>query len=414
MVQTDGTPIKFSWKWPEAGDGNGDAMPEVRYNYEAIGTHAGTELDPLCQLAAKELMSRLAAAMPDVHMDNSWSHHLMSAMFDHDNSKLAAAAARGERIMSSVLMAAEFDPKGVVGFKTYVQPRFLAYPTGTPVEVYEKAMASIEPGTESLARAAVLDFLGNSAEGNMMRPFSVGVDNNSNSRLKWYFTTPHTSFASVRSIMTLDGRISTPHIKQQLASLDALVKAVLGLPEDFPDDQHATQFLGATSSNNFLPPSPPRSSHSASSSSSSSTSSRTTTPSPPPTIPPSYPYYFDIAPGQSLPSVKWNLPVRHFNRDDLTVAKALTTWMEKQGRGTHYSKQYMALLQKLAAEKDMVLQECHGLQEFISIMFQPDGQIALTTYFSGHAFGFGQDKSQLMRQMHLTGRRATRRRGEDY
>lgn len=403
MVQTDGTPIKFSWKWPEVGDEN--ATPEVRYNYEAIGTHAGTELDPLCQLAAKELMGRLAAAMPDIHVDNSWSHHLMSAMFDHNNSKLAAAAARGERIMSTVLMATEFDPKGVVGFKTYVQPRFLGYPAGTPIDIYEQAMAGIDTETKSPARAAVLDFLHNSAEGSMMRPFSVGVDNKSESRLKWYFTTPHTSFASVRTIMTLDGCIKTPHMDRQLASLDELIKAVLGLPDDFPEDQHATEFLGAKSSNSFLPPSPPNSSPSTSS---SSTSSRSSTPSPPPTIPPSYPYYFDVAPGQALPSVKWNLPVRHFNRDDLTVAKALTAWMEKQGRGA-YCKRYMALLERLAAEKGMLLQECKGLQEFISFMFKPNGEIDVTTYFSGHAFG------QLQSQLRPTyPRRATRRRGEDY
>jgi len=361
LVQPDGTPIEYSWKWPQAGGGR----PEVRYDFEPVGAYAGTELDPLCQLAAKELMGRLATAIPDAHVDNTWFHHFMSTLFEHDNTKLAAAAARGEPMSSTVLMAVEFYPKGVV-FKTYMQPRLLGYPGVTPTSVYEASIAGIEAKTP--ARAAVHDFLRNSAEGKLMSPFSVGVDNKAGSRLKWYFNSPHTSFASVRAIMTLDGRVKTPHLERQLADLHELIKAVLGLPDDFPETEHPAVFLGAKSPYSFPPPPP----------------AAVDAPTPSPVLP-GYPYYFDVAPGQDVPGVKWSLPVRNYDRDDLSVAKAFTAWMEKQGRGA-YCKRYMALLARLAAEKGVRLEESRGLQQFISILLKPNGEIDVTTYFSAHAF----------------------------
>ncbi|KAK1751940.1 tryptophan dimethylallyltransferase-domain-containing protein [Echria macrotheca] len=385
MVQPDGTPIKYSWRWP-LDDLNG---PEVRYNYEAIGPYAGTDLDPLCQLAAKDLMGRLASAITDAHVNNTWFNHFMSTMFEHDNTKLGAAAAQGLRMTSSVLMATEFNRDGII-FKSYIQPRLIDYTGVMPADAYEKAMAGIE--ADSPARAAVHDFLSNSDEGQSLTPFSIGVDNKDKSRLKWYFSTPRTSFASVRSILTLDGRIQTPHTERQLADLDELVKSVLGLPDDFPADQHPAEFLGAKSTYSFVSPTPANPGVAAPVR---------------PTVPPRYPYYFDVAPRQKLPGVKWNLPVRHYDRDDLSVAKALTAWMEKQGHGA-WCDRYMKLLERLAAERGIRLRDSRGLQEFISIMLKPDGEIDVTSCFSAHAFGVLPTPDQLSYP-----RRGTRRRGDD-
>lgn len=387
LVQPDGTPIEYSWKWPQAGG----TSPEVRYDFEPIGAHAGTELDPLCQLAAKELLGKLAAAIPSAHVDNTWFHHFLSTLFEHDSNKLVAAAARGEHISSTVLMAAEFYPTGIV-FKTYMQPRLLGYPGVTPASVYEKAIAGIEPSTP--ARAAVNQFLRDSAEGKLMSPFSVGVDNKAGSRLKWYFNSPNTSFASVREILTLNGRIKTPHLAQQLADLHELIKAVLGLPDDFPETDHPAVFLGAKLPYD-LPPPPP-------------TAPSDVDASTPATFAPGYPYYFDVAPGQALPGVKWSLPVRNYDVGDLPVAKAFTAWMDKQGRGA-YSGRYMSLLKRLAAVKGESLEESKGLQEFISVMLKPNGEIDVTTYFAAHAWG--EHKLELEKEK--GGSRGTLRRGDD-
>lgn len=54
------------------------------------------------------------------------------------------------------------------------------------------------------------------------------------SRLKFYFQSPHTSFASVRQVMTMGGRIPVPEM--QLQELRSLIAAVTGLDSDFPED----------------------------------------------------------------------------------------------------------------------------------------------------------------------------------
>lgn len=261
---------------------------------------------------------------------------------------------------STVLMAAELLPNGVT-FKTYIQPRFLEYPGVTPSEIYEKSIAGIE--VETPARAVLKDFLKNSTEGQAMVPFSVGVDNKAGSRLKWYFNSPHTSFASIRAILTLDGRLQTPYLEKQLAALYDLLKGVLGLPEDFPETEHPAVFLGAKSPYNFPPPP-------------SSTNADGPTPTP---VLAGFPYYFDVAAGLEIPGCKWSLPVRNYSRDDRSVAEAFISWMEKQGRG-EYCKHYMSLLERLAAQKGVRLEDSRGLQEFISVLLNPkNGEIDVTT-----------------------------------
>ncbi|KAF7538255.1 hypothetical protein G7054_g3107 [Neopestalotiopsis clavispora] len=361
-LQPDGTPIEYSWKWPQAGGGK----PEIRYDFEPISDLAGTEADILGQLAAKELMSKLKAALPDAKVDNTWFYHFMSTLFEHDNTKLMDAVAKGEPVSNTVLMAAEFLPKGV-SFKTYIQPRVLGYPGAVPTEVYENSIAGIE--AETPARRAVNEFLRVSEEGKKLVPFSMGVDNRAGSRLKWYFLTPHTSFESMRAILTLDGQVQHQHLERQLGELKDLLYTVLGLPEDFPESEHPGKFLGAKTPYHIPPP--------------------------PPGAPEGdegvvqfltgYPYYFDVAPGQDLPGVKWSLPVRNFPGSDLFVAEKFVAWLEKQGRGA-YGQRYLSMLHRMAAAKGLKLSECNGLQSFISVLMRPDGQFDVTTYFSAYAW----------------------------
>ena len=372
QVQPDGTPIKYSWKWPQASGGH----PEVRYDLEPVGANAGTELDPLCQLASKELMTRLATAVPEARIDNTWFNHFMSTLFEHDSAKLATAATRNDSASSTVFITTEWLPSGV-SFKTSIQARRLGYRGLTPTHVYEDSIAEIQP--ETPARTAVHDFLSTSAEGRLMRPFSVRVGNSADSSLKWRFNSAHTSFTSVCSILTLDGRVQHRHIKHQLDALRELTNSLLGLPEDFPDTESSADFLSARA---------------------------------PSSAPPGYSYYFDVAPGQDLPGVEWSLPVRNYNLSDLMVARAFTAWMESQGRGA-YCGRYMALLERLAASRGLRLDQSRGLQEFVSVSLRADGEMEVTTHFSAHAFA-EMEQEQEREKWRVSPRRATLQRGEDY
>ena len=80
LLQADGTPIEYSWKWNKKG-----SCPEIRYDLEPIGPFAGTQLDPLNQQPAREMLYRLAKTTPSV--DLTWFNHFLTTLFDHDNAK---------------------------------------------------------------------------------------------------------------------------------------------------------------------------------------------------------------------------------------------------------------------------------------------------------------------------------------
>ena len=176
------------------------------------------------------------------------------------------------------------------------------------------------------------------------------------SRLKFYFQTPHTNFSSVREIMTLGGLISVP--EQQLEDLRSLIAAITGLENDFPEDAEvpcAPEYDPAAK-DNFVEL---------------------------PILLSGYLYYFDIAPETTLPDIKFYTPVRRYGRDDLSLAKATTAWMEAHGRG-EYCERYLSMLHSLAQHRR--LEEGKGLQTYVSCLLKKNGELDITSYLGPEAF----------------------------
>jgi hypothetical protein len=98
------------------------------------------------------------------------------------------------------------------------------------------------------------------------------------SRLKLYFQTPHTSFTSVREIMTLGGRISAP--ESQLEDLRTLLLAVSGLVPDFPNEQEIPCCKKYSDKDVILDPR---------------------------ILLSGYVYYFDLAPGPEVPQINFTI-----------------------------------------------------------------------------------------------------------
>jgi len=306
-------------------------------------------------------------------MDVAWANHFFSTLYDHDTSRYTQEAASGVARGTTVQFAVEFLRKGMA-FKTYFFGRKVGQPGLLPLDQWEDAIKQVNP--TSASRTALLDFTANHPEGKLLKPFSIGVDNvaPSKSRLKWYFHTPHTSFKSVRDIMTLGGRIATPHMDQQLEDLHDLIKAIVGLPADFSEDSE-------------VPPGP------------TFGSSTTDTFGELSSLLCGYLYYFDIAPGNALPDVKIFVPTRYYGPDDLSQAHGIMSWMESRGRGA-YCQRYLRMLQTLSEHRSLV--EGKGLQSYISALFKPNGDLDITTYLGAEAF----------HPSRLAKRRATRRRGD--
>ncbi|ROV92002.1 hypothetical protein VSDG_07630 [Cytospora chrysosperma] len=204
------------------------------------------------------------------------------------------------------------------------------------------------------AREALVDFFAHNSEGQALKPFPLAVDNvaPAKSRLKWYFHTPHTSLDSVREVMRLGGRIATDKMDAQLADLYALIRAVAGLPDDFPSDAEIplpaqSDVYDQAARANF------------------GELDEVLT---------GYLYYFDIAPGPRP---------RHGGVDG-------------------------GPRQRGAQQAHRGLETAKGLQTFISCLFKPDGELDVTTYLGAEAYHPARaDKTESKRGSLL-------RRGDNY
>ncbi|KAI1502979.1 dimethylallyl tryptophan synthase GliD1 [Biscogniauxia marginata] len=340
----DGTPIEYSWKWNTAG-----GEPEIRYAIEGINELSGGDFDPLNQQATRLLLHRLRSADPSV--DLSLVDHFIATLFDHDNSKYAQEAAS----RTTMMMAHELPSSGH-RFKTYFMPRKLGQTEPVvPLELWEEALVKLDPANE--ARAMLWDFLRNNPEGKLLEPFMVGVDNSaasSQSRIKLYFQTPHTSFESVREVMTLGGRVEVP--EPRLHDLRDLILSALSLPADYPADAELPRPIYNTSTDNFLDLS---------------------------VLLKGSMYYFDIAVGARVPGIKYYALVRRYGRNDLRISRGVTSWMESKGRGA-YCQRYLAALECIAQHRPM--DKGTGMQTYVSCMFKPSGDMEITSYVSPEAF----------------------------
>lgn len=213
-------------------------------------------------------------------------------------------------------------------------------------------------------RSVLHEYIASSPERKLLTPFLLGIDNvaPAKSRLKWYFHTPHTSFASVRDIMTLGGRITSPHLASGLDDLYELIKAVTNLPSDFPEDAE----VPAAPQWDF---------------------SRVASFGDLGKMLSGYLYYFDIAPGNTLPEIKFFIPVRYYSPDDLGQARGITRWMEARGRGS-YCQRYQRMLESLTEHRR--LEDGNGLQTFVSCLFKNNSELDITTYLGAEAFHLGR------------------------
>ncbi|KAL4781084.1 tryptophan dimethylallyltransferase-domain-containing protein [Aspergillus varians] len=367
MLQLDGTPFEFSWKWNSP-----DGEPDVRIGLEPIGPMAGTQLDPLNHSAAREVLHQLSSVVPSA--DLSWTHHFLSTLFDHDYAKYTEEAAKGALIGTSLIISLEFLREST-GIKTYFQPRMLNQHGFLDIPRWEAALQKLHPDAPS--RIALHEFLSTNAEGKLLKPFCLSVDNcdPTKARIKWYFNSPHTNFNAIHEIMTLGGRIaSTNALEEQFTELFDLLKSLAEQPADFPKD---SEFPFASNSNDTI------------------VGNFAETPD----MLKGVVYFFDIAPGKSLPAIKIYFPVRNHCRNDLAATQNLTRWLDSRGRG-QYGPAFLRALEAVADYRR--LEDGGGLLNFVSCQFKHDGALDLTSYFNPQAFHSAR----------RTNRRSTRRRGD--
>ncbi|KAK8091581.1 hypothetical protein PG997_001942 [Apiospora hydei] len=390
---------------------------------EPIGAHAGTGLDPLNQQATRELLHRLDQAIPSVNLQ--WSNHFFATLFDHDVAKLAAEGAAGADLSTSTGFGVDFGKDGP-GIKTYFQGRKLGQTGFMPLAEWVDAIKplltqdmSVAPGKDSSSNGghgegslgALLHFIASHPEGAPLNPFSLAVDcvQPEKSRMKLYMNTPHTSFASVRDIMTLGGRITGDVVDSQLKDLRELIRAVLGLPEDFPDDAETEQTYFKESLSAATASAPIVDNGHASTNGNGVEEKKETPPTPPPHNP-GFVYFFDVSDGRPFPEIKLNIPLRSYGHDDLRSARGLVYWMEARGRGA-FGGRYLETLEKMAPGGS-TLDRTRGLQSFVSIVFSRSGELGINSYMAVRGSDMFEKVPVVDGVRPKVGRRGTLRRDE--
>ena len=289
FMTDDNTPIELSWSWSAKR-----ATPSVRYSVEPIGLSAGSPADPFNSRTSVELLGQTLPLAPS--LDLSWYRYFMKALVVADGESDTVTAAAAD--MSQTFMAFDLLDDSMV-VKYYFLPAQKALSLSkSKLELVEDAIsglaASENPFAESLS--VVTDYIRSKDEFDRPELEIVAIDcvEPSQSRFKIYVRSKQTTFNSVLDMMTLGSRIS-PISAAARSSLEELWCAVFGLERNdtslsspLPEKDHRTSGLL---------------------------------------------YYFELKPGSRNVKSKVYLPARHYGQSDGQIARGLSGFLERRGKG---------------------------------------------------------------------------------
>ncbi|KAL4942709.1 tryptophan dimethylallyltransferase-domain-containing protein [Aspergillus oleicola] len=348
------TAIQYTWKWNSPA-----GTPDVGYTIDPIGRATGTALDPLNHQAALEMLHHIAELVPTV--DLSLASHFLSTLYSQNHIHFDYASAEAS-VTTTVMVAAEWLAKGL-NLSTY----FILRPLGLgqadtsskskskpplALSTWEASLAKLHPSTP--ARDAITEFLTTNPEGKLLSPFMLAVTNTtpSQSHLKSYFHSPHTSFTSVRQILTLGG--NNPLAEPLLRDLHSLITAITLLSPDFSEEAEIQR---------AAEPHQPQPQYPAA-----------TEP-----VLSGYIYSFVIVPGETtnIPEITLYIPVLGSEANDELITQALTAWLTARNRG-QYTSRYRDMIARITPQRD--LGNCKGVQTYVGCMFTKTGELDITSY----------------------------------
>lgn len=236
----DSTPIDFSWEW-----GPGERGATVRYSFECIGPHAGTDRDPLNAYATDAWIHKLRDQGMVPGLDLEWYRHFTRAILparDAPRLKTGAGADFIEETTpkAGVVVALDIEKAGPV-MKMYIYPGLKALELGiTNLELVQRAIRSLPADQyRALNCEPLLAFL---AEGTARWGFETGILSidclaPARARVKVYVRAKHTSLAYMMDCLTLGGRLDTAGNEDALADLADFWQTFLAdAPDRLPDD----------------------------------------------------------------------------------------------------------------------------------------------------------------------------------
>ncbi|KAE8376763.1 aromatic prenyltransferase [Aspergillus bertholletiae] len=340
FMTDDYSPLEYSWSW----DGE---RPTIRYSFEPIGPLAGTKWDPHNHQAGMACVDQLQRHLPDA--DWRWFAHFARAFHQDTSAKIAPTNSPGPSL-SSVFIGFDLGRDGHRMCKMYLLPVKAEQTGQSRLEVLDDAIRTLPQFSDLSAYPPLEGFLRHQeALGTPAHIIAVAVDcvDPSASKLKIYFRSSSTSFASVKDTLTA-GKVVSSWDDSSLEQLKELWYLVFGLSPDFPCSQEL-----------------PVKSHETS----------------------GVLYNFDIKFCNHEPETKVYIPVRHYAQSDRAIATGLVKFLQRHGRQPQYHERFLQTLERYASFRSLD-QGC-GVQTYIACAFKR-GKLSLTSYFSAEIYHPGR------------------------
>ncbi|MDI1487655.1 MAG: hypothetical protein OHK93_006926 [Ramalina farinacea] len=328
FMTDDFSPFEFSWSW--------ESSPKIRYSFEPVGTEAGTLLDCCNRKGPLACAADLQRTVPS--SDWRMFHFFANVFYDSEaDIRHRSNLERETSSPSSIFFALELNLEDPI-IKAYLIPVVAEQTQQSRLSVLSKTLGQYS--SELFAYPMLEKYIIQRQSHDPMQIIGLAVDciDPAVARLRIYARSQDTSFKTVQSILTLDGRIPT-WTNEMIADLWNLWKLVLNLPQEHSMDEPLGQVSHETSG--ML-------------------------------------YNFDIQPHKTLPETKVYIPVKHYGKNDRSIAEGLVTFL-RENEQLEQTKKFMGAIERLCSYR--CLEDGRGMQTYISCGVK-SGRLAITSYIS--------------------------------
>ncbi|KAL4903335.1 hypothetical protein BDW74DRAFT_179754 [Aspergillus multicolor] len=339
FMTDDHHPIELSWDF-----GTGGKAPTIRFSIEPLGIDAGTSSDPHNEHARSDFLEVLIRELPDMDLETfrHFEHELISRnpvdvnVLQEIQGHPSTIFFGFDLIRDKIRTKAYFFP----GLKAKEEDR-------TNLQVVASVIATA-PGCSPGQLNALRTFEDFVREHDAATPeFSLEIDMlaidlvpPTESRVKIYFRTRDTSFASVRQMMTLGQRLPRVEFGKLHRFWDALLDQA-GAPDDQPlsgaDVSHRTAGLI---------------------------------------------YNVEIRSGSVHPKVKIYIPVRHYARSDEAVLSAVHEYMSSVRAYGDRKKDTLGYAHTMQSLFKPAAMQQQGLHAYIGCSVDDNGELRVVPYFN--------------------------------
>ena len=349
FMTDDSSPLELSWSW-----GSSNVDPVIRYSIEPISYFAGTAVDPHNLIATTSLIQSMHHLLPDI--DLQWYNHFASALlaFDYTTSPFPNRDRMTDHA-SHTFVAFDLEDQSV-RFKAYFLPTTKARQGGkSNLELMSEAISDL-PNVSFPSFDCLLSYISSSSQSFTAEILGLDCVAPEKSRLKIYLRSRSTSFAAVRSVMTLNGKVPDD---KGIAELRKLWALVLNLPEDFPDEEE----LGGTGhrTGGIL-------------------------------------YYVEMKPGNALPVLKVYIPVRHYGKNDAAVADGVVAYLRGRDHSDNQVQRTNDYVSALSSICPVPLSENVGAQTYVSCVIKK-GTLGIISYISPEVYKHSSAASEVLDEM---------------